>query len=45
MEKEMGEKAVYYEAEDAIHDYIGFEWQEPQRTTTLVEIARWVATL
>lgn len=45
MKKEMGEKVVYYEAEDAIHDYIGFEWQEPQRTDTLVEIGRWVANI
>ncbi len=45
MKNEMGGKVVYYEADDAIHDYIGIDWQEPQRTKTLVEIARWVANL
>ncbi|KLO05516.1 alpha/beta-hydrolase [Schizopora paradoxa] len=45
MKSQMGEKVVYYEAEDAIHDYIAFDWQEPQRSETLVEIARWVTSL
>ncbi|KAF8633318.1 hypothetical protein AX17_004491 [Amanita inopinata Kibby_2008] len=36
-------KVRYYEASDAIHDYLAFEWHEPERSDTLKEIARWVA--
>lgn len=45
MKSQMGDKVVYHEADDAIHDYVGFEWQEPQRTTTLFRIAHWVASI
>ncbi len=27
MKNEMGGKVVYYEADDAIHDYIGIDWR------------------
>ena len=35
-------KVRYYEAPDAIHDYIAFPWHEPERTDTLKEINEWV---
>lgn len=45
MKNEMGDRVIYHEADDAIHVFVGFEWQEPQRTNSLTEIARWVAKL
>jgi acetyl esterase/lipase len=43
MVKDMGNENVkYYEAQDAIHDYLLFSWHEPERTNTLVEIAEWI---
>lgn len=36
------EHLKYLEAEDGIHDYIVFEWHEPERTDTLRQIAKWV---
>jgi acetyl esterase/lipase len=35
-------KVRYYEAPDAIHDYLTFPWHEPERTDTLREINKWV---
>jgi len=32
----------YYEAPDAIHDYVMFPWFEPERSETLKAIALWV---
>ncbi|KAJ7593708.1 Alpha/Beta hydrolase protein [Mycena floridula] len=34
-------KVIYYEAADAIHDYVVFRGFEPQRTDTLKAIATW----
>jgi acetyl esterase/lipase len=36
-------KVRYYEARDAVHDYLVFTWHEPERTDTLKEIAKWVS--
>ena len=41
---ENGGKVRYLEAPDAIHDFIAFEWHEPERSSALKEIADWVAT-
>lgn len=39
----LGEEQVfYYEAEDGIHDYLGMEFHEPERSETLAKIADWV---
>ncbi|CAA7259121.1 unnamed protein product [Cyclocybe aegerita] len=35
-------KVRYYEAPDGIHDYLVFDWHEPERTDTLKEINKWV---
>ncbi|KAF8630640.1 hypothetical protein AX15_002791 [Amanita polypyramis BW_CC] len=35
-------KVRYLEAEDAIHDYLIFDWHEPERSSTLKEIADWI---
>ncbi|KAI0296504.1 alpha/beta-hydrolase [Multifurca ochricompacta] len=32
MKDSLGEKVTYYEAPDAVHDYIVFRWAEPERT-------------
>jgi len=45
MVKDLGEKVKYYEAKDSVHDYLVFEWHEPERTNTLLEIAKWVEGL
>ncbi|KAI0258214.1 Alpha/Beta hydrolase protein [Gloeopeniophorella convolvens] len=42
MKRDMGEKVAYYEAPDAVHDYLLFLWAEPERTATLQEISRWL---
>ena len=36
-------KVRYLEAPDAIHDFIVFEWHEPERSSALKEIADWIA--
>ncbi|KAK2462087.1 hypothetical protein APHAL10511_006550 [Amanita phalloides] len=36
-------KVRYIEEPDAAHDYVVFEWHEPERTNTLKEVARWIA--
>ncbi|KAF5370693.1 hypothetical protein D9758_002008 [Tetrapyrgos nigripes] len=35
-------KVVYYEAEDACHDFLLFAWTEPARSDTWQVIARWL---
>jgi len=47
MKEEMGDEGVvYYEAEDAVHDYLNFGgWQEPEKSQTFKAIAEWVASL
>ncbi|KDQ53621.1 hypothetical protein JAAARDRAFT_136948 [Jaapia argillacea MUCL 33604] len=47
MVEDMGEgegkgQVEYYEAPDAIHDYLVFNWHEPERTETLKRIAEWL---
>lgn len=42
MIKDLGDDKVYYhEAKDGIHDYMVFEWHEPERTQTLKALAKW----
>jgi acetyl esterase/lipase len=36
-----GDGVVYHEFVDAFHDFVGFEWFEPQRTQALKEVAAW----
>jgi acetyl esterase/lipase len=46
MRKDLGDENVnYYEATDGIHDYLVFNWHEPERTDTLKEIAKWIQTI
>jgi len=40
--KEREGSVKYYEAPDAVHDYLVFRWHEPERSETLKAIARWV---
>ncbi|KAG6849987.1 hypothetical protein H0H93_002777 [Arthromyces matolae] len=42
MTRDLGDEVTYYEAEDGIHDYLVFEWHEPERSETLDAIAKWV---
>jgi acetyl esterase/lipase len=42
MVKDLEDKVTYHEAKDAVHDYLVFEWHEPERTDTLKAIAKWV---
>ncbi|KAH0588382.1 hypothetical protein H2248_004239 [Termitomyces sp. 'cryptogamus'] len=42
MIQDLGDQVTYYEAKDGIHDYLIFEWHEPERTETLKAIAEWV---
>ncbi|KAF9012407.1 Alpha/Beta hydrolase protein [Cyathus striatus] len=53
MVKDLGEgngragkgKVTYFEASDAIHDYLVFPWHEPERSNTLHEINRWISAM
>ncbi|EJD03418.1 alpha/beta-hydrolase [Fomitiporia mediterranea MF3/22] len=46
MVKDMGkENVAIYEAKDAFHDFIGFDFFEPQRTEAAVEIGKWIGGL
>ncbi|KAJ7217967.1 Alpha/Beta hydrolase protein [Mycena pura] len=45
MAKHIGEQVRYLEAKDSVHDYVIFNFQEPERGMTLTAIAEWVATL
>ncbi|EIN08324.1 alpha/beta-hydrolase [Punctularia strigosozonata HHB-11173 SS5] len=40
--RQSGVKVTYDEAPDGFHDYVGFDWFEPERTETLKRIAKWV---
>ncbi|KAG5648519.1 hypothetical protein DXG03_003130 [Asterophora parasitica] len=43
MANDLGDnKVTYYEAKDGVHDYLVFEWHEPERSNTLRAIAKWV---
>jgi acetyl esterase/lipase len=39
--KENGVDVTYYEAPDGFHDYIGWDWFEPERSDTLKRISKW----
>lgn len=44
MIKDLGEgKVRFYEAPGAIHDYLIFNWSEPERSLTLKAISEWLA--
>lgn len=36
-------KVKYLEAPDSVHDFLLFDWQEPERSSTLEAIADWVS--
>jgi len=38
-------KVRYFEAKDGIHDYIAFEWHEPERAETFKVITEWVSAV
>ncbi|KAG5634777.1 hypothetical protein H0H81_000802 [Sphagnurus paluster] len=42
MIKDLGDELTYHEAKDGIHDYLVFQWHEPERSQTLKAIAEWV---
>jgi acetyl esterase/lipase len=42
MKRDLGEKMRYYEAEDAVHDFILFPFCEPERTLALGAISDWL---
>ncbi|KIK57923.1 hypothetical protein GYMLUDRAFT_262771 [Collybiopsis luxurians FD-317 M1] len=43
MRRDMGDnKVVMYEAEDCVHDYCAFDWEEPKRSQTFAEIDSWL---
>jgi len=41
MKNDMGGKLQYIEAKDAFHDFICFPWAEPERSSTLKDLATW----
>lgn len=43
MKRDLGEKVRYYEAQDAVHDFILFPFCEPERTLALADISDWLA--
>lgn len=43
MAKDLGETVTYYQGQDAIHDYVAFEFFEPQRSDTLQAVAKWLS--
>ncbi|RDB28750.1 Esterase [Hypsizygus marmoreus] len=45
MAKDLGKDLYYYEAKDAVHDFLVLEWHEPERTETLEAIANWLAVI
>jgi len=46
MVKDMGEEKVgYYEAEDAVHDHVLFQVEEPQNVLMLNALEEWLATI
>jgi acetyl esterase/lipase len=42
MAQDLGEQIEYYEAKDAVHDFVSMEPFEPERTAALQKIASWV---
>lgn len=45
MRRDMGSELDVYKAKDAVHDYLVFDWFEPERTETLQAIHRWLSGL
>lgn len=44
MKKYMGDGVVYYEEPDAMHDFLVFDWYEPQRSNALNAVGQWFAS-
>ncbi len=42
MRRDLGEEVHYYEAQDAVHDFVLFPFCEPERTLALDAIASWL---
>jgi acetyl esterase/lipase len=42
MKRDLGEKVRYYEAQDAVHDFILLPFCEPERTLALGVISDWL---
>ncbi|KAI0293361.1 Alpha/Beta hydrolase protein [Multifurca ochricompacta] len=42
MRRDLGEKVLYYEARDAVHDFIALPFCEPERTLALAAISDWL---
>jgi acetyl esterase/lipase len=42
MKRDLGEKVDYYEAQDAVHDFMLFPFCEPERMLALEAIVRWL---
>lgn len=46
MEADMGTEAVQFmEVPNCTHDFLTMGWHEPERTSTLEEVAKWVGTI
>ncbi|KAH8798573.1 Alpha/Beta hydrolase protein [Flagelloscypha sp. PMI_526] len=45
MENDIGKDLLYIEKEDASHDWLLWEWYEPERSETLADIEMWLVTL
>ena len=45
MEKYLGDKLKVIESKDAMHDILGFEWYEPERTEAAIAIGSWMEGL
>ena len=46
IKKDVGEKEItYLESPDGVHDFLNFEWFEPQRTEALKTISSWISGL
>lgn len=45
MEKDLGDKLKVIESKDAMHDILGFEWYEPERTEAAIAIGSWMGGL
>ena len=45
MVRDLGDKVEYFEGKDMVHDFVMFEWCEPERGKTLKAIAAWIDNL
>ncbi|EIN12044.1 alpha/beta-hydrolase [Punctularia strigosozonata HHB-11173 SS5] len=39
---DLGNAVTYSEAPDGVHDYACFEWHEPERSETFIQISKWL---